>query len=82
VAFINAGNIVALDSPSALKAAHGEGQIKVSKKSGEDVYFDLKNPDHRQQLGELTLSDSIDSMHSMDATLEDIFVKLTGKSLA
>lgn len=85
VAFINEGNIVAMDSPRELKLNYGEKSVKVEHKVNGDVnttVLFLENAADRDQLNKLVAEGKIQTIHSQEATLEQIFIKLTGRELA
>jgi fluoroquinolone transport system ATP-binding protein len=85
VAFINEGKIVALDSPRELKLHYGERSVKVEYKSNgsvaSDVYF-LEKEEDKKHLQEALNSKHIQTIHTQEATLEQIFMKLTGRGLS
>ncbi len=86
VAFINEGKIVAMDTPRNLKLQFGERSVRVElcEKDGQveqRVFFLDKPEDHRAFL-DLMQNDSIQTIHSQEASLEQIFLKLTGRGLS
>jgi ABC-2 type transport system ATP-binding protein len=70
VAFINKGKIAALDKPAALKSHYGKRALKV----------EVETPVGETTIREIAL-DNADTPHSEEATLEDIFVEITGRGL-
>lgn len=84
VAFLNEGEIVAMDAPRDLKLQYGEKSVQVEHQiNGEvatEVFF-LENEADRRQLNELINSGKAQTIHSQEATLEQIFIKLTGREL-
>lgn len=84
VAFLNDGKIVAMDSPRNLKLQYGEKSVKVEyKKSGKifsEIFF-LQNEKDLKSFNEVTNTCDIQTIHSQEATLEQIFIKLTGRGL-
>ena len=83
VAFIANGVIVAKDSPRQLKLDHGQKKVVVeSKLNGhlEKHWFDFSELSSPRFL-DLCQSNSIETIHSMETTLEDIFIKVTGVKL-
>jgi len=85
VAFINEGKIVALDTPESLKLQHGTRAVKVrAKQDGEVVerVVELDAGDAGEQLKQAVATPGLMTIHTEEATLEDIFVKLTGRGLA
>lgn len=81
VAFINSGSIVALDTPARLKAAYGEKTARIVLEDGRTLNLALDRPEETRELGELLASGKVQTLHSNEATLEEIFIRLTGRSL-
>ena len=82
VAFIYGGIIAACDSPDALKLKYGKREVKVLfRENGEEKTktFDMNN---RDGLSSFIQSADIIKIHSQEATLEEIFLKVTGKELS
>jgi ABC-2 type transport system ATP-binding protein len=86
VAFMNQGKIVALDTPHNLKQQYGKRALKakVSAKSGslESREITLDTPETPEAVQELFTKEKVVTIHSEEATLEDIFIKLTGRRLS
>ena len=82
VAFLNHGRIVALDTPERLKVTHGQRTLKVKLVDGQLLTLSLDDPDDGRYLGELVTAGQILTLHSEEATLEDVFIKLTGRGIA
>lgn len=84
VAFLNEGKIVALDSPRSLKLKYGEKSLKVEFREegrlNSEVLF-LEHGEDRERLSELLNTGQVETLHSGEATLEEIFIKLTGRGL-
>ncbi|NVB41766.1 ABC transporter ATP-binding protein [Pseudenhygromyxa sp. WMMC2535] len=85
LAFLHDGTIAACDTPRALKLRHGERSVRVEHRqngvlTSETLFLD--DAEDRRYLGSLTASGEIETMHSQEATLDTIFVKLTGRELA
>jgi ABC-2 type transport system ATP-binding protein len=81
VAFLNEGRIVAMDTPQKLKVSHGQRLVRAVFKDGSDRTVSLDNPADGKQLGEWAARGDILTVHSAEATLEQIFIRLTGKGL-
>jgi ABC-2 type transport system ATP-binding protein len=81
IAFINQGKIAALDTPENLKIAHGQRSVEAKLKDGTLRKFKLEQGETGQQLAGLISSGLVLTLHSAEATLEEVFVKLTGKRL-
>lgn len=84
VAFLNAGKIVAMDSPRNLKLQYGQRSVVVEytkdKKVQKEILFPQRTEDSNR-LKELMDSGTMETIHSQEASLEDIFIKLTGRGL-
>lgn len=85
VAFIIDGEIKLIDSPKNLKLAYGEQLVEVEYgQNGEMVKetFSTVLAEDKARLQEVIANNSIQSMHTKEATLEEIFIKVTGRGLA
>jgi ABC-2 type transport system ATP-binding protein len=82
VAFLSDGRIVALDTPGNLKTAHGQQQVNVTLKNGECVGLALDGEDAGRELQQLLSNGQIRTLHSAEATLEDVFIQLAGRRLS
>lgn len=84
VAFIVDGKIVVIGSPKDLMIEHGKRTVKVEFIANGNLLEQSFNID---KLGEnleflnILKSADIKTIHSCEATLEDIFIKLTGRNL-
>jgi len=84
VAFINEGRIVKQDSPRNLKLQYGQKAVKVEYRVNGKVKTLLlfpEKPEDRAQLNYLMEQQKVETIHSQEATLEQIFIKLTGRGL-
>jgi len=84
VAFINDGRIEALDTPENLKLAHGRRSVRVRiRKDGQvrDETVPLDASDAGERLKEAIAADGLMTIHTEEATLEAIFIQLTGRAL-
>lgn len=83
VAFIVDGKIVAVDTPKNLKLKYGQAQVTVEyTDSGELKSETLGMTGKDKELLLKFLADhDIKTMHSGEPTLEEIFIKLTGRGL-
>ena len=85
VAFMNQGKIVALDTPHNLKQQYGKRALRasVTTKSGklEEREVLMDTPETPNALRELFDSEQVVTVHSEEATLEDIFIQITGRGL-
>lgn len=85
VAFINEGKIVALDSPRSLKLQYGEKSVALEYRDNGSVVRELLFPEKTedsQKLKERIDSGRVETIHSQEASLEQIFIRLTGRGLA
>lgn len=85
VAFINEGCLVCQDSPRSLKLKFGQRAVAVDYRVGGELRTEmlfLDNEDDIGRLKRLVSSGTIETMHSQEATLEQIFIKLTGRGLS
>lgn len=86
VALIVDGTIRAIDAPRALKLAHGRRRVRVEYRDGEDsgvlaAEFPLDGLGENRAFADLLRSHRIETIHTEEATLEDVFVAVTGRSL-
>ena len=84
VAFIVDGKIVELASPRDLKIRYGKKAITVDyMKDGEkhQHVIDMNQKTSKKELAEIILNYDIETIHSGETTLEEIFIQVTGVSL-
>ena len=85
VAFMNQGKIVVLDTPLNLKQKYGKRALKaqVSTTNGglEDREIVLDTPETPGVVHKLFTEENVVTVHSEEATLEDIFISITGRRL-
>jgi ABC-2 type transport system ATP-binding protein len=85
VAFINQGKIVALDKPAALKRQFGKRILRVELETAdgdtEIRNVPLDQAETAEQARQLFLNEKILTAHTEEASLEDIFFKVTGRGL-
>ena len=82
IAFISAGKIVALDTPDNLKLAHGQKSLQVRLNDGERLTISLDDQDAGEKIKQLVTSGQIRTLHSAEATLEEVFIQMTGRKLS
>jgi len=85
VAFIVDGEIKLIDSPRNLKLAYGEQLVEVEYGRNGDLVsetFSTVLEEDKARLQAVIASNPIQSMHTKEATLEEIFIKVTGRGLA
>ena len=86
VAFLNQGRIVALDTPHKLKQEYGRRTliVEVVDQNGEleEKEITLDTEETPEQVRRLFTEYQISTVHSKEATLEDIFIQITGRGLS
>jgi fluoroquinolone transport system ATP-binding protein len=85
VAFLVDGAIALIDSPRNLILRFGQSRVRVEVQSnGGSVTqeYPLANLGQNQEFLALIYSHPVETIHSQEATLEDIFIGVTGKRLA
>jgi fluoroquinolone transport system ATP-binding protein len=79
------GTIAALDAPRSLRIAHGRRLVRLEMmRDGTRAAreFALETlADDRDFLAELRTG-GIETIHTLETTLEDVFVQVTGRTLA
>lgn len=84
VAFIVDGDIKLIDSPKNLKLQYGDKLVEVEYiKDGETVVESLSTIDDadKKKLQDIIGHYDVQTMHTKEATLEEIFIKVTGRGL-
>jgi len=84
VGFIVDGELKVIDSPRNLKLQYGKKVVQVEYLKGEKLetaLIDLSNEEERLLLNEIVNDGHIEMMHTKEATLEEIFIRLTGRGL-
>lgn len=84
VGFLVNGNIVLVDSPRTLKLHNGKKIVRVEYQENGTMQtrdFSLETLDQDEDFLNLLHSASIETMHTQEASLEDVFIKTTGQQL-
>ncbi len=82
VALIINGNIKAIDQPETLKLKHGKNIVEVQVEGQNEVLsYELNHIGQNQDFLNLLANNNIRTIHSKEASLEDVFIKITGESL-
>nr|WP_193310401.1 ABC transporter ATP-binding protein [Halorubrum halophilum] len=84
VAFIVDGEIPVLDTPATLKKQHGAPLVRVEYRENgviETAHFDLATIGQNVAFNELLAETQVERIHSSEATLEDVFIEVTGREL-
>jgi len=82
VAFLSEGRIVALDTPDNLKMAHGQKLLKATLNTGQTLTIALDDEAAGKQLEELVSAGHLRTLHSTEATLEEVFIQIAGRGLS
>ncbi len=85
VAFINDGCILVTDTPEELKLQHGTRAVTIRRRDADGIAEDVLPLDDADTAGRLAtaLSDPhLLTVHTREATLEDVFVEYAGRGLA
>ena len=84
VGFIIDGQLKLVDTPRNLKLRYGEKLVQVEYKTEDTVKSELLSmvdEQERKRLGDIIHQYEIETMHTREATLEEIFIKVTGRGL-
>ncbi|RPI31812.1 MAG: ABC transporter ATP-binding protein, partial [Actinomycetota bacterium] len=84
VAFINEGQLYAIDTPESLKLRYGKRSVKVRARVDGEVVEDsvaLDAEDTGERLKEAVAAEGLLTIHTEEATLESIFIQMTGRGL-
>jgi fluoroquinolone transport system ATP-binding protein len=83
VAFIVSGRIYALDSPHNLIMSKGAAKVTYTwiDKDEQTAACPLKSLSDDKKLQELISQNKLQSIHSSEPTLNDIFIEITGRTL-
>lgn len=84
VAFIVDGGVSLIDSPRTLKVQRGSKRLRVEYREGEglrsaDFHLDGIGTDPR--FLDMLRTKRVETIHTQEASLEDIFIQVTGRSL-
>lgn len=85
VAFIIDGRIAAIDTPRNLKLQRSERRVRVELSDdvgSRSVEFPLEGLAGSEAFLEAIADPRLETIHTLEATLEDIFIDVTGRSLS
>ena len=85
VAFIVDGRITLIGAPRELKLQHGEERVRVEYRSNGRLAqreFPLGKLGDNGEFLRLIRGENVETIHTLEATLEDVFVQVTGRELA
>lgn len=83
VAFITDGEISIIDSPKQLKLQNGKRVVKVEYMNGNTMQreFEMDSIGNNSDFIKILKDHRLISIHSEEATLDDVFIRVTGKRL-
>ena len=84
VGFIVEGKLTLIESPKELKIKHGKKVVKVEYLKNDELVsqeFDLEKLADNKSFLNLLRTGTVQTIHTEEATLEDIFIKATGRQL-
>jgi fluoroquinolone transport system ATP-binding protein len=85
VAFLVDGRIVSIDAPRALKLQHGERSVRVEFRTGDSAGhrdFPLDGIGSDEGFRSLLMDAEVQTIHSREASLADVFIAVTGRTLS
>lgn len=81
VSFIIDGELKVTETPQNLKSRYGVEAVSVELKNGEEQEFPLQALGTNQTFLSFIQKDSVNSIHTLEASLEEVFIQVTGQSL-
>jgi len=84
IGFITDGEINLIDSPRNLKVQNGEKIVNIEYIQNSHIKtksFDLNTLGENEEFLDVVRTHEVKTIHSQEATLEDVFIKTTGKEL-
>lgn len=82
VAFVVDGQIAACDAPRTLRLSAGPRRLRVEYRDDGDLRSQVFGVgDHDPQLIRLLTSPDVETVHTTEASLDDVFVQVTGRQL-
>ncbi|WP_254279429.1 ABC transporter ATP-binding protein [Haloarcula marina] len=84
VAFVVDGELPVVDAPADLKQAHGTPSVRVDYRENggvETAEFDLATLADDEAFHARLRAGGVERIHSAEATLEDVFIAVTGREL-
>ena len=84
VAFIVEGKIASIESPRALKLQYGKRSVQVEylEDGLKQAEFDLDQLGNNPEFLQLIKEKNIQTIHTKEASLEEVFIKITGTRLS
>ena len=86
VAFISDGNISVIDAPSTLKKQYGKRNVQIEYLNGSADVLHREFPldglgDNADFINLLKSANRVETIHTQETTLENIFIEVTGQEL-
>lgn len=83
VALLYHGQIKAMDTPSKLKLQYGSKSVKITRNNPAlpEILFPFEGLGKNSEFIDLLNKNDVATIHSQEATLEEVFVKVTGEQL-
>ena len=81
LAIMHKGSIIAIDTPGNLKKKYGEDVLRIEAVTGDIYESPLNTQASSDMFKKLSDDNQIFLVHSKEATIEDVFIKLTGERL-
>ncbi len=81
LAIIHKGSIIAMDTPANMKKKYGEDVLIIKTVKGDIYELSLNTNASSDIFKKLSENNQISLVHSKEATIEDVFIKLTGEKL-
>ena len=85
VAFIVDGRLPIVDAPRTLKIEYGEPTVRVEFRTDgvlDEREFPLTKLEESGEFRDLLRSGRVETIHTEEATLEDVFIEVTGEALS
>ncbi|WP_010236076.1 ABC transporter ATP-binding protein [Clostridium arbusti] len=81
IGFLNEGKIVELDTPENLKLKYAKRVITVKLKGRSEKISVGINAESAEKIRSWIATEALESIHSYEPTIEEIFLKVTGRDL-
>ncbi|MEA3458545.1 MAG: ABC transporter ATP-binding protein [Candidatus Thermoplasmatota archaeon] len=84
VGFIVEGKLMLVESPRALKLRHGKKIVKIEYLKDDQLVrkeFNLQDLADNKDFFDILQTGTVQTIHSAEATLDDIFIKATGRKI-
>ena len=86
VAFINDGTLVVVDTPRALKLQDHQRLVRIEYPADGGTLareeFHLDDPASKQAFVDAIQTREIETIHTLEPSLEDVFLRVTGRELS